>query len=177
MNLVPLRLGSGDDLRLALEAWMDQRQQRAGWVISGIGSLVVARIRLAGEDRITTFDGNLELLSLAGSLGPDGAHLHLAIADHQGVVTGGHLLPGPWCGPRPSCCWRCCPTGNSSGSWIRPPVTGNCRFGPCLVEIPLWALGIGVLPNRPCPSGSRVGFRGPRRQPPLHLQEHQPGQA
>ena len=86
MTLVPLRLGPGADLRLALEAWMDQRQGRAGWVISGIGSLAVARIRLAGQDGITTFDGDLELLSLAGSLGPDGAHLHLAIADDQDVV-------------------------------------------------------------------------------------------
>ena len=94
MTLVPLRLGPGADLRLALEAWMVQRQGRAGWVISGIGSLAVARIRLAGQDWITTLDGNLELLSLAGSLGPDGAHLHLSIADHQGVVTGGHLAAG-----------------------------------------------------------------------------------
>ena len=94
MTVVPLRLGPGDDLRLALEAWLGQRNGQAGWVISGIGSLSVAQIRLAGQARITSFSGDLELLQLAGSLCRDGAHLHLAIADHQGVVTGGHLCAG-----------------------------------------------------------------------------------
>ena len=94
MKLEALRLTPGTDLLLALAGLPLQRGERAGVVISGIGSLAVARIRLAGQDRITTLDGNLELLSLAGSLGPDGAHLHLSIADHQGVVTGGHLAAG-----------------------------------------------------------------------------------
>ena len=94
MTVVPLRLGPGDDLRLALEAWIGQRQERAGWVISAIGSLSVTRIRLAGQDRITRLDGDLELLSMAGSLCLDGAHLHLTIADSKGLVTGGHLATG-----------------------------------------------------------------------------------
>ena len=33
MTVVPLRLGPGDDLRLALEAWLGQRNGQAGWVI------------------------------------------------------------------------------------------------------------------------------------------------
>ncbi len=94
MNLVPLRLGPGDDLRLALETWMGLREEPAGWVISAIGSLSVARIRLAGQDGIASIKGDLELLHLAGSLCLDGAHLHLAIADRTGVVMGGHLCPG-----------------------------------------------------------------------------------
>jgi predicted DNA-binding protein with PD1-like motif len=94
MKVVPLRLGPGKDLRLALEAWIGERQEPGGWVISAIGSLAVARIRLAGQAGITSFSGDLELLHLAGSLCPDGAHLHVAIADGQGVVTGGHLCAG-----------------------------------------------------------------------------------
>ena len=94
MKVVPLRLGPGKDLRLALEAWIGERQEPGGWVISAIGSLAVARIRLAGQAGITSFSGDLELLHLAGSLCPDGAHLHVVIADGQGVVTGGHLCAG-----------------------------------------------------------------------------------
>jgi predicted DNA-binding protein with PD1-like motif len=48
MKVVPLRLQPGDDLRLALEAWMGAQQEQAGCVISAVGSLSVAQLRLAG---------------------------------------------------------------------------------------------------------------------------------
>ena len=41
-----------------------------------------------------TLRGDLEILSLAGSLSPDGAHLHIAVADARGRVTGGHVAQG-----------------------------------------------------------------------------------
>jgi predicted DNA-binding protein with PD1-like motif len=94
MRVVPLRLHPGDDLRLALEAWMDQQSEQAGCVISGIGSLSVARLRLAGRQEASTLSGDLEILSLAGTLSRDGAHLHIALADDTGAVTGGHLCAG-----------------------------------------------------------------------------------
>ena len=65
MNVLPLRLFPGDDLRHALEAWMGQQSEEAGCVISGVGSL-----------------------------SPDGAHLHIAVADSGGAVIGGHLCGG-----------------------------------------------------------------------------------
>ncbi|WP_254969095.1 PPC domain-containing DNA-binding protein [Cyanobium sp. CH-040] len=91
---MPLRLRPGDDLRLALEDWMGRRPEQAGCLISGIGSLSVARLRLAGRQKSTTLSGELEILNLAGTLSPDGAHLHIAVADHAGAVTGGHLCAG-----------------------------------------------------------------------------------
>jgi hypothetical protein len=51
MKGVPLRLQPGEDLRLALEAWKGAQQEQAGCLISGIGSLSVARLRLAGGNR------------------------------------------------------------------------------------------------------------------------------
>lgn len=94
MRVVPLRLTPGDDLRLALEAWMGLQNEQAGWLISGIGSLSVARLRLAGCQHSTSLDGDLEIISLAGTLSADGAHLHMAVADKTGAVIGGHLAPG-----------------------------------------------------------------------------------
>lgn len=94
MRLVPLRLKPGDDLRLALEGWLAQQPEQAGWVLSGIGSLSVAQLRLAGAVGPTRLEGNLEILTLAGSLSMDGAHLHISLANHQGGVVGGHLGPG-----------------------------------------------------------------------------------
>jgi predicted DNA-binding protein with PD1-like motif len=38
--------------------------------------------------------GDLEILTLAGSLAPDGPHLHIAVSDADGRVTGGHMGSG-----------------------------------------------------------------------------------
>ena len=95
MKVVPLRLHPGEDLRRALEAWMgEQQQQQAGCMISAVGSLSVAQLRMAGASETTTICGELEIISLSGTLSPDGAHLHIAIADSSGAVIGGHLCPG-----------------------------------------------------------------------------------
>ena len=94
MRVVPLRLQQGADLRRALEAWMGLQQEQAGCVISAVGSLSVAQLRLAGATDATVVRGDLEILSLAGTLSPDGAHLHLAVADSKGAVIGGHLCVG-----------------------------------------------------------------------------------
>ena len=94
MKVVPLRLQPGDDLRQALETWMGEQQEQAGCVISAIGSLSVAELRFAGAAAATTIRGDLEILSLSGTLSADGAHLHIAVADSKGAVIGGHLCPG-----------------------------------------------------------------------------------
>ena len=94
MKVVPLRLQPGDDLRRALEVWMGQQQEQAGCVISAVGSLSRAQLRFAGAAAATTINGDLEILSLAGTLSADGAHLHITIADSSGAVIGGHLCHG-----------------------------------------------------------------------------------
>lgn len=94
MKVVPLRLTPGADLRRALEVWMGEQQEQAGCVLSAVGSLSVAKLRLAGATEATAIHGELEILSLSGTLSPDGAHLHLAIADSSGAVIGGHLCAG-----------------------------------------------------------------------------------
>ena len=94
MKVVPLRLQPGDDLRQALETWMGHQQEQGGCVISAIGSLSVIQLRFAGAAEATTIHAELEILSLAGTLSANGAHLHIAIADSSGAVIGGHLCPG-----------------------------------------------------------------------------------
>jgi len=94
MKVVPLRLQPGDDLRRALVAWMGEQEEQAGCVISAVGSLSVAQLRLAGAAEGTLIHGDLEILSLSGTLSADGAHLHIAVADSRGSVFGGHLCAG-----------------------------------------------------------------------------------
>lgn len=87
---LPLRLQPGDDLRRALEAQVVASGVSAAFVVAGIGSLRTAAIRLAGAQNASILDGDMELLTLSGSLGVDGGHLHLSVADAQGRVLGGH---------------------------------------------------------------------------------------
>ena len=94
MRALPVRLRPGQDLRGALGAVLAEQGVTAGFVLQGIGSLSVARIRFAGVDAITELRGDLEILTLSGSLSPDGAHLHVSVSDAAGRVVGGHVAAG-----------------------------------------------------------------------------------
>lgn len=90
----PVRLRPGDDLRLALQATVAAQSCHAAFVLAGIGSLSVARLRLAGASEPMLIAGNTELLSLGGTVAAEGVHLHMSLADAQGRVLGGHAGPG-----------------------------------------------------------------------------------
>ena len=94
MKVVPLRLQPGADLRGALEAWMGEQEEQAGCLISGVGCLSVAQLHLASAAEATTINGDLESLSLSGTLSTNGAHLHIAAGNSNGTVIGGHLCSG-----------------------------------------------------------------------------------
>ncbi|KAA9008382.1 DNA-binding protein [Histidinibacterium aquaticum] len=89
-----LRLAPGEDLRTALEHRMAESGATAGVVLAAVGSLTRASLRFAGRDDAAEVAGPLEILSLSGTLSPDGPHLHLSVADGTGAMRGGHLLPG-----------------------------------------------------------------------------------
>ena len=94
MKTLPLRLHPGDDLRAALDAALAALGGQAAFVVSGIGSLREARLRFAGRDAVHHAIGDLELLTLSGTLGAGGSHLHASLADADGRVLGGHVAPG-----------------------------------------------------------------------------------
>jgi predicted DNA-binding protein with PD1-like motif len=91
MQALPLRLAPGSDLRGALEALLAGQEAQGAFVLQAIGSLSAARIRFAGLPQSTLLEGDMEILTLGGSLSPDGAHLHISVADAGGVVRGGHV--------------------------------------------------------------------------------------
>ncbi len=94
MRTLVLRLNPGDDLRASLDLALRQSGTEAAFVVSGIGSLRGASVRFAGAESPTRIEGDLEILMLAGSLSPDGSHIHISVSDAQGRVFGGHAAPG-----------------------------------------------------------------------------------
>ena len=98
MQVHVLRLAPGDDLRASLEfAFAELARQhgiQAACIVSAVGSLSRAVLRYADKPSGSDINAPLELLMLSGTLSPDGAHLHASVADEQGEVKGGHLMPG-----------------------------------------------------------------------------------
>ncbi|RZJ20950.1 MAG: DNA-binding protein [Haliea sp.] len=97
LHIEVLRLRPGDDLRQQLAqvlASPDNARGEAACIVSAVGSLSRAVLRYAAEDGSATLDGPLELISLSGTLSPDGVHLHASVADASGQVRGGHVMPG-----------------------------------------------------------------------------------
>lgn len=94
MNLQPVRLRPGVDLRAAVQQLVASCAGGSAFLVAGIGSLTQAQLRFAGEADGTRLEGPLEITTLCGTLTPDGAHLHMTVADAQGRVWGGHVLAG-----------------------------------------------------------------------------------
>ncbi|MFC6222853.1 PPC domain-containing DNA-binding protein [Hymenobacter artigasi] len=89
-----LRLRPGDDLRQQLTAFAQQNHILAGTMITCVGSLTVATLRLANQEGPTVYKGHFEIVSLVGTLSTNGSHIHLAVSDSTGRTIGGHLLDG-----------------------------------------------------------------------------------
>jgi uncharacterized protein len=70
------------------------RRMRAAVVLSAVGSLENPCIRFAGAAQATALAGRFEIVCLSGTASREGAHLHIAIADAQGSMIGGHVGPG-----------------------------------------------------------------------------------
>ena len=98
MKTFPIRLTPGQDLRAALEAAVLAHNCRAAFVLSGIGSLSTAGLRLAGAEQPTRLTGSMEILTLSGPVAAGGdktaSHLHMAVSTATGQVLGGHVAPG-----------------------------------------------------------------------------------
>ena len=91
MHTLPLRLPPACDLRREIEQAVGARPEQGGFVLSGIGSLTQANLRFAAAESSTLLVEPLEVLSLAGSVTPEGAHLHASVSTASGRVLGGHL--------------------------------------------------------------------------------------
>lgn len=95
MNVHVIRFGPGDDVRLILESFVKEKNIKAAIVLSAIGSLTTASLRLANQKSSASFNGPFEIVSLSGTLSSTGgSHLHMSVSDSEGRMTGGHLTAG-----------------------------------------------------------------------------------
>ena len=93
MRPLPLKLAPGSDLRLSLED-LARREGIHGFVLGVVGNLTRAAFQCPGQSEPTVLEGDLEVITLNGTLSPDSVHLHLSLSDGACQVWGGHLEPG-----------------------------------------------------------------------------------
>jgi predicted DNA-binding protein with PD1-like motif len=94
MKTYTIRLRPGQDLIWELERFCEQHQLQAGFVLTCVGSLRRAALRLANQPTTQIYERKFEIVSLVGTISPDGLHLHISLSDSQGRTIGGHLQEG-----------------------------------------------------------------------------------
>lgn len=98
MRAHAFRLTPGTDLKAELVRLTTVHGLRAGCVLSCVGSLSDACLRMPGSigeaEVLATFSEPMEIVSLTGTLGLDGLHIHISLSRRDGSCIGGHLLEG-----------------------------------------------------------------------------------
>ena len=89
-----LRLTRGTDLRQGIEDYCQTNNIKTGGIVTCVGSLYQASIRLADGETVNQYDARNEIVSLTGTLSSNGSHFHISIAGEDGNVIGGHVSYG-----------------------------------------------------------------------------------
>jgi len=94
MKTFVLRLHPNQDLKKELIKFAKENKIKAGFVMTCVGSLRRATLRMADETVIKNFEKRFEINSLSGTLCQDDVHLHISLSDEKGNGIGGHLKEG-----------------------------------------------------------------------------------
>lgn len=94
MQNYTFRLSPGQDLFDSIQAFAMKKHVQAGCILSGVGSLRHATLRLADREYNSEYEGPFEIVSITGTVSVNGSHLHLSISDGDGRTIGGHFESG-----------------------------------------------------------------------------------
>jgi predicted DNA-binding protein with PD1-like motif len=90
-----LRLQPGDDVMQSLVSFAADKNIRAGFIASCVGSLLHCTIRFANQPSGTVVGpAHFEIVSLVGTVAVSGCHVHISLSDGEGKMVGGHLMVG-----------------------------------------------------------------------------------
>ena len=89
-----LRLHRGDDLMLSIRKVCQEKNIKAGVVLSAVGCISEGRVRDASGVNIRQITEDCEIVSLNGTVSAQRCHLHIALSKEDLSTIGGHLCPG-----------------------------------------------------------------------------------
>ena len=96
MKTVAVRIMPDKDLFREVIRICTEYDIEAGVILSGVGGLSKARLRVPVVDGNTRYIApeNLEIVSMTGTVSKNGIHIHISGSDIKGKVWGGHLKEG-----------------------------------------------------------------------------------
>lgn len=95
-EIYAFRCSPGQDLMGEIQSVVQRLKIEAGWIITCVGSLTDIHLRFANGTTGTKRTGHFEIVSLAGTVGRQGCHLHMSVSNELGEVMGGHVLMENW---------------------------------------------------------------------------------
>ena len=99
-EVIALGIAPGEMLLETVEAAVKEHDIKNGAVVSGIGTLKVARMhhivhdRFPPEDRIFLIEKPLEVSSISGIIADGKPHLHMTVGCRDEWSVAGHVEPG-----------------------------------------------------------------------------------
>ncbi|WP_162907090.1 PPC domain-containing DNA-binding protein [Allorhizocola rhizosphaerae] len=94
MQTHAFRLVTGQDLKRTIEDYVRQHCIGAGYILTCVGGLSRVVLRMPGAKDFVELDEDVEIITVQGTLSPEGCHLHASVSDKSGSVFGGHLSDG-----------------------------------------------------------------------------------
>uniref|UniRef100_A0A3P9IFF2 PPC domain-containing protein n=1 Tax=Oryzias latipes TaxID=8090 RepID=A0A3P9IFF2_ORYLA len=96
LHVYAVRFCPGQEILGSLQAFVEERRLQAPFIMTCVGSVTKATLRLANASATNTNEvihltGHYEIVSLVGTLNRD-AHLHISLSDAEGKTIGGHVL-------------------------------------------------------------------------------------
>ena len=88
------RLIKGQDLKQSIQNYCIENQISAAVVLSLVGCVDQAELRMASGKVIKNWKQDFEIVSCTGTISSGKAHLHVIFSDVNAVCYGGHLQEG-----------------------------------------------------------------------------------
>ncbi|MEK7662345.1 MAG: PPC domain-containing DNA-binding protein [Patescibacteria group bacterium] len=88
------RLRPGQNFREEIDKYVREHNIRAGIILTCVGNLTKAILRMANARVIKTWEGSFEIVSLVGTVETGNSHIHVCLSDEDGKTFGGHLKDG-----------------------------------------------------------------------------------
>ncbi len=86
------RLVYGQDLKQSIIEYCRHNKIHSAAVVTVVGCVYQACLRLADGKTVKTFVSNYEIVSFEGTISNSGVHFHISLSDVEGQTIGGHLM-------------------------------------------------------------------------------------
>jgi len=94
MQNYTFRPKSRQDLFDSIEETLTAQHIKAGCVLSSVGSLARAALRLANREILSEYNGYFKIVSITGTVSIFGSQFHISISDGGVNTIGRHLAGG-----------------------------------------------------------------------------------